>query len=450
MAGSSIPVSVDQKFQVTRADDKLAMDKAFDDVFGPLDDRKPPEPPPKEPALEAKALETDRQPPKPEPETLPGTEPADRKIVPELEPTTVAEDKKSASAKHPDDDEDEELDKYQLHPAARPDIVDNFREVRGKAKAYKKQLSDIQAKLKSQETELGQLKTTVRPVSDPTVQKEIEELRSFRQRHQIWDDSTFQNQFEAPVRKQFDEIIADIKGLSPDKGQADAWEAEVRKYGPERLDKKYWNEGVIQQLADPLDRDRVVRKISTLLDLQNRRNTFAAEVAQQPDKYQQFQHEQAANYWKNFSVEAEDEANKIVPTLGEWALEKDVSQAKSQSERAAIEAHNKAYADRVEKFKAYITDAATQGPRGMTRVAIAALEGQKYKADYETAQKQMAKLQAQLAAANEELNKIASARSRPAQASGAANGAKAPDSSGGTKKAGQSLTSAFDDFFGKT
>jgi hypothetical protein len=316
------------------------------------------------------------------------------------------------------------------------------------AKKYKKTLSEIQAKQAEAEKELTSLRTTQRPVSDPTVQKELEDLRTFRQRHQIFDDSTFQNQYEQPVRSQFNEIIAEVKAMSPDKAAAEAWEAEMRKLGPDRINKDYWNEGVIQQVANPLDRDRMIRKVSTLIDLQGKRNQFAAELAEQPDRYEQFQHEQAADYWKKFGEEAEDETKKILPNLGEWALQKDPTTAKTQAERQAIEAHNASYQKYEETFKALLTDAATQGPRGMARTAIEAVKGIKYKLDLDNTMAENKKLKAELQKAREELNKIAGVRSRVAQSTGAGpNGGK---SSGGQQKAGKSLDTAFKDFFGNT
>jgi hypothetical protein len=447
---TSIPVTVDPKMSVTSAESAHDLEKAFDDMFGPLSDRPKPEPKepepkePKEPKDSAPPATTEEEPPPKETETEPEPEP-EHKAEGESTPETTKVETRGET--HPDDEADEELDSYALHPNSTPEVVDQFRAVRGMAKRFKKELTEARSKLDSSGKELESLKGSVRPVSDPEVQKELESLRTFRQRHEIYDDSAFQIQYEQPVRNQFDAIINEVKSMAPDKAAAEAWEAEIRKMGPDRISKQYWNEGVIGQVADPIDRDRMVRKVSTLLELQGKRNQFAAELAAQPDKYQQYQHETAADYWKDFSVQAEDEAKKLTANLGEWAMPKDPGTAKSQSERAAIEAHNKTYQDYETRFKEMLTDSATNGPRGMVRTAVLAIEGIKAKSDLDATRKELGKIKGELQKAREELNKIAGARSRVAQSTGGTGAANGNQAS--TRKAGQSLDSAFNDFFGK-
>jgi hypothetical protein len=431
-------VTVDPKMSVTSAEQAHDLEKAFDDMFGETDKSEPPK-------TEATPVTTEEPPAETEPELEPeATEEG------KPEPEKSDPEPKEEPATDPDDEPDEELDSFKVHVNSTPETIDQFRSLRGKAKQFKKRLTEAQSKLEAQIGELTNLKGTQRPVSDPTVQKELEDLRTFRQKHEIFDDSTFQNQYEMPVRSQFDEIINDVKAMAPDKAAADAWEAEVRKLGPDRINKAYWNEGVIAQVADPLDRDRMIRKVSSLLELQNKRNQFAAEIAEKPDRYQEYQHEQAANYWKNFGVEAEDETSKLVTQMGDWAVRKDPVTAKTQVEREAIERHNKAYEVYETHFKNYITDAATQGPRGMARTAAAAVQGLKYKHDLDRSATELKKVKLELQKAKEELNKIAGARSRVAQSSGAQPNGNKPGADTGPKKAGKSLDSAFRDFFGST
>jgi hypothetical protein len=411
----------------------MALEKAFDETFGPIS----------EPAVETSSE------PKPalEPESVlekPGTEeetPAEESTAPEQatkEPTeTVTETKEPL---HPDDEADPEVDRFKLHPSSSPETLATFRELRGALKTQRKEALALRERIQKQET-------GARPVSDPEVQKEIEELRTFRQRHQIFDDTTYQTRYENPVHEKFAEIINDIKAISNDPNAAQEWENQMRSVGPDRVGKAYWNEGVISQIADPLDRDRLVRKVSTLMELQEKRNQFRQQVAEQPDAYQKFQHQQAADYWQNFGNEAQDEMSKVTPTLGEWAAPKDLKTAKNATEKAAFEAHNATYAQYEELFKKYIEDAATQGPRGMARVSAMAVQGEKRRRDLEAANKKIAKLQAERDKAQEELNKIAGARSRVSQPSTAgSNGQPAPPQK---RKAGQSVDDAFKNFFGQ-
>jgi hypothetical protein len=279
------------------------------------------------------------------------------------------------------------------------------------------------------------------------VQKEIEDLRQFYQKHAIFDDSTYQVQYENPVRAQFDSIIADIKAISNDAAAAGEWEKQMRSLGPDRIEKQYWNEGVLSQIGDPLDRDRLLRKVSALMELQDKRNRFRQEIAEQPDAYAKFQHQQAADYWANFGREAEEEMKKVTPTLGEWASPKDLKSAKTTTEKAAMETHNAAYGEYEQLFREYLTDAATQGPRGMARVSALAVQNEKRRRELETANKKIAKLQAERDKAQEELNKIAGARSRVAQPSSA--GPNGQPGQAPKRKPSQSVDQAFNDFFGK-
>jgi hypothetical protein len=432
-----IPVTVDPKLAVTNTEQKLALDKAFDEAFGPIDEGQKVQEP-KQPKAEAELPATEEH----QEETLPAGEES-KEEGGKAEQASAAALKPGESG-HPDDEPDEEIDQYKIHPDTKPETLATFRELRGQLKLSRKQQNELRQRV--QKYELDQQSRQPLPVSDPSVQKELEELRGFRQRNQFLDDSTYHTNYEEPVRQVFDDIINEVKRLSPDPQQAADWERQVRGAGPDTLDRKYWNEGVINQCQDPLDRDRLIRKVSGLLEAQERRNAFRQKMANEPDAYQKYQHETAAKYWEDFARDTHDEVEKHKAHLGEWATLRDPALAKNAAEKAAIEAHNKVYAEYENLFKAMITDAATQGPRGMTRVALKAVAGEKHKQDLESANKKIAKLSSELEAARGELNKIAGARSRVAQPSSGArpNGEQPPPK----RKASQSLDSAFKDFFG--
>lgn len=394
---------------LTTAEQAFDLEKAFDKAFGPLVELDPnnKEPEPKLEPKESAPPATEEPPVKEEPVTEP-------ELTPEPE-TKVTE-----PLAHPDDEPDEELDKIRIHPDSRPDTIDAFRNVRGMLKGEKKISKELRERLENQEKELGTLRGAPRPVTDPDVQKELEDLRTFRTRHQVFDDTGYQVQFENPVRDIFDDIVKDVKGLSVDPAAGEDWEKQVRSAGPDRLNRDYWTEGVIDQCKDPLHKERLVRKINALLEAQGKRDEFRNKMSSEPDAYEKFRAQQAADYWQLFSVEAEDEAKKIIPSLGDWASPRDLAMAKTTQERTAAEAHNKVYKEYENIFQQAITDAATQGPRGMTRVAVKAVLAEKYKRDLDTANTRIAKLQADLKSAQDELTKISSARSRVANSSGSA------------------------------
>jgi hypothetical protein len=171
-------------------------------------------------------------------------------------------------------------------------------------------------------------------------------------------------------------------------------------------------------------------------------------MASEPDAFEKFRNQQAADYWQGFSTEAEDEAKKIIPTLGEWAAPKDVALAKTTQERSAWEAHNKAYKEFEDIFQKALTDAATQGPRGMTRIAVQAVLAEKYKRENESLSTQLKKAQAELRSAQDELNKIAGVRSKATSGSGASAAAKSADKP--KSRLGQTVDQAFAEHFGTT
>jgi hypothetical protein len=453
--GGGIPTSVDLNMTLTNADQKLAIDKAFDDTFGKLSDPAPapvpdPEPPktsPTEPDL--KPVPPIPDPPKPkDPEPPKPKEPEPPKPKePEPPKPKDPEPPKPADTPQvdPDDEEDEELDKIQLHPDSRPETVRDFRKVRGAAKVLKKDNKKLVATNEELRKENEGLKAAVRPVSDPTVQAELDQLRKFQQDHQVFDDTTYQVTYEEPVRAHFEQVINLVKGMATDKDALAEWEKSIRHAGPDKLDRAFWTSAVIEQCQDPLNRDRLVRQINNLLESQEKRDAFRKEMSEKPDAYAQFRNQTAANYWKQFSIEAEDEAHKLVPTLGEWAAPRNLEEAKSQAEREAWEAHNKTYQTHELRFKQFITDAATGGPRGMTRVAVEAVRGAWYKDQYEAQETQIKKLKADLAQAQAELDKISAVRSKATQGTGT-NGSGAPTNK---PKIGQSVEDAMNKEWGK-
>lgn len=445
-----IPRTVDPNYTITTRDQALDLEKAFDKAFGPLSDRPEPktEPEPEikpaePPAGEGRAQES--EPPKEiEPKEAHPEHTTDT-VLGSQEPSQP--DGTAPTTTHPDDEPDAELDQLRLHPDSRPETVTVFKQIRGMLKTERKLAKELRERVEKSEKEATSLRGAARPVSDPEVQKELEDLRSFRTKHQIFDDTGYQQAYEAPVRTLFDDLINDIATLAPDQAKGQEWANTIKAAGPDRLDRSYWNEGVLQQCTDPLHRDRLTRKISVLLDAQDKRNHFRDQMASQPDAFDQFRQQQAADYWQGFSTEAEDEAKKIIPTLGEWAAPKDIALAKTTQERSAWETHNKAYKEFEDIFQKALTDAATQGPRGMTRIAVQAVLAEKYKRDNETLSSQLKKAQAELKDARDELNKIAGVRSKATQGSGASAAAKSAEKPKG--RLGQSVEDAFAQHFGR-
>lgn len=447
---NSIPRTVDTNMTVTTAEQRLQLDKAFDEAFGALGEEPPPpaketpppaetktpEPETKTPPAETKPPPTETKPAEPAPGAKPvETKPAEKPV--EVKPLETP-------ATHPDDEPDPELDALRLHPDSRPETIEQFRHLRGLVKTGNKAAKELREKVQAQEQELQASRSQLRPVNDPAVQKELETLRNFHTQHRIFDDSSFQSQYELPVRSLFDDIIKDVKSMASNKEAADQWEKEIRAAGPDKLDRGYWSQGVISQCEDPLQRDRLTRKISTLLEAQDKRNEFRTQMINEPNAYDQWQQAQVANYWKQFGDEAADEVKKMLPDMGEWAVERDLALAKTAQERTAWEAHNKTYKEYENLFQQLLTDAATQGPRGMTRVAARATMSEHYKRELASTQTQLEKVKAELQAAQDELNKIANARSKVNASSGTSTGAKDT----GRRRAGQSVDEAFREHFG--
>jgi hypothetical protein len=316
VVSGGIPRTVDPNYTMTNRDQAMDLERAFDKAFGPLGAESTPAAEPKEPPAETKPTEPE---PTEQPQTKEETQPEQKTdsttLGSQAEPP-LQTDGTAPSATHPDDEPDEELDKLRLHADSRPETVTVFRQIRGMLKTERKLAKELRERVEKNESELTNARSTVRPVSDPSVQKELEDLRSFRTKHQIFDDTGYQQQYEQPVRMLFEDLVNDIKTLAPDQAQGEEWANTIKTAGPDKLDRAYWNEGVLQQCTDPLHRDRLTRKISVLLDAQEKRNNFRAQMASEPDAFDRFRNQQAAEYWQGFSTEAEDEAKKIIPTLG--------------------------------------------------------------------------------------------------------------------------------------
>jgi hypothetical protein len=74
------------------------------------------------------------------------------------------------------------------------------------------------------------------------------------------------------IREAFEQILEDVKQVSPDKNAAYSWTITMRDYGAwsDQLTATYWMDQVIKQYPDPAARERLLADINTLLKLQGR------------------------------------------------------------------------------------------------------------------------------------------------------------------------------------
>lgn len=382
--------------------------------------------------------------PPPDPKAKPGKK--------EAKPEEKPEDKPEVKAATPPEPEDPELARYQPDSNAKPKFRQDFFHLKKLVGTYKKEAATVKGEAQTLRDEVKRRDAELDAARKALESKEIPEaikqkLSAAEQRAldaekrvrllDLKQDKEFNAQYRDPIKKLHSDLLDECVKAAPDDEAIRKWADQKRGEDPDQFSERWWEEGVLNHPifeTQKLARARVERKVSELTALKADRDEKLKSFEADPERLNRYQQERAQAYWSGFYIpQATAEAERIAPTLGDWATPKDPSKAKDDGERAAFAEHNKVYKRFEESFKehlAAINDDSENKPKSHVRVALQATkalrmeqERDEAKALAEEKEKSLLSRADELNAKDEEirrlqekLDKITAARSAPAKA----------------------------------
>jgi archaellum component FlaC len=334
---------------------------------------------------------------------------------PQAAPVETEETEEETETKPEEDEDDPEVDAVVAKPNAHPNVKEGIQRLKTIAKARR-------AQIKALASEADQLKTEVETLKksgiSPEIQKELDRLRATSQRFDLLNDPQFKTRYEDPIETSGDRLLKFCVDLSEDHPDIKKWAEETKKFGFKNLSPDYWDKEIIPKIASITNQQRVAQLAADLHAKIDERNRMVTEFTATPDKIQEYRNQQALEYYTNYQREAQDESDKLVSQIGEWAQIKDLSKAKTDEERALFEEHNKRTEGYKTLFEKTMGDVMHGGARKHVRVVAQAIYGmeldrqlQELRADYEA-------LEAEHEALRTQYNRVTRARSVPGRTGG--------------------------------
>jgi len=372
-----------------------------------------------------KAIEFDEEIPTEKKTTaFPGRDTKSGKFTKAQAPAPVEAPDEEAQPEGSPDEADPEVDAISAKPSAHPDVKRGIQTLKTIAKARRAEIKSLLAQSKQLGDELETIKKTGMP---PEVQKELERLRVTSQRFDLLNDPSFKTRYEDPIEQAGDRLLQFCVDLAHGDEGIIKWANETKGFGYKNLSSDYWDKEIIPRISSVTNQQRVAQLAAGLHAAIDERNRMVTEYTATPDKVQAYQLQKAHEYYLNYANEAQDESNKLVAQIGDWAQIKELDQANTDEERALYKEHN----DRVEGYKTLFEkcmgDVMHGGPRKHVRVVAQAVYGmeldrqlKELKADYEA-------LEADYDALKSQYNRVTRTRSIPGRTGGGAEPKAAPN-----------------------
>lgn len=248
----------------------------------------------------------------------------------------VAEEAAAAAKK-------DEFDAIELPPHSKPKATESFEKVkvlaREKISAAEKERNELREKLSKAEA-------AVKGGLPDEVQKELEELRAFRQKMDVEADPSF---------KTWDIEISSTTEAIYDKLKANGFTEEHIKRikdlgGPGEVD---WDK-IKDRIPDSVRR-YLDTKIVNLEELAEKKVKAIAAAKKNASEFLATRQKEVEATSETFVKEATSKYEELVPKM-EWLVEKTAAKDAPPAEKAAIEAHNKLVKEAKEDAAAAIAD----------------------------------------------------------------------------------------------
>lgn len=310
---------------------------------------------------------------------------------------------------------DDEIDRMQPSPNARPDHQTDFKTIKDLWKADRAKLKTEAERATRLESELTQARQSG---LTPEQKADYENASALRRQFNFATDPTFINQYQLPIRNQFHKLLDEAVEALPDKSAAKAWADHIKtNYQPEQLNRTWWLNSVIAKVPSEIERQALMGEMSNLLKLQRERDGQIAEHTKDENSFQSWMQ-------NRINAQAEQTRNDIMAEIGvqekriQEVLPRDINQAKTTEEREAITKHNERFSRLNDYFKGVIQDLASNGPRAWVRAGVEATRTQMLLEENESLTKELKDIKAEHDRVKAELDKITGVRRKLAATTG--------------------------------
>ena len=449
--------NVDPKLEMTDAKGLSDLDAAFDEAFGPSDRKVTPakeqkaQPREKPQArqqrvdeskaapghhapVEVESVEVTRRPekeverqepvsfnllddpdePKPEPKAkaAPPVVKPEKEAKPETKPEVAKETSEEPEGEGlpAEEEPDPEIDGIRAKPNAHPHVKEGIQKLKEVATARRKEIQALKVAQQKLSTELETIRTKGIPAE---IQKELTTLRGISQRFDMLNDEGFKTKYETPISQRGERLLEFMVSIASDKETMKNWAEQTRKFGFTNIGSEYWDKEIIPNIHSPINQARAAALAAQLTESVDERNRVVNEFVANPDKIAEYRQQQQLEHWTNFQREAQEEADRLVANIGDWAQVKDLEKAKSPEERQTFEAHNSRTNGYKTLFEKTMGDLIGNSPKKMVRVAAQAVYGIEIDRQLKETVKKLNDMTAQYNALRTQHEKVTRVRSVP-------------------------------------
>lgn len=243
-------------------------------------------------------------------------------------PTESEEEKTARLAAEEAAKPKETYDKVELPPHAKKNSAEAFSKVKTLAKLEIDRVTAAAAAAKKEAEELKAKLAEGRPLDENT-EKELTELRAFRQKLDVEADPAFK-EFDARIVSNGETILAKMKLV----GFPDDYIAKVKEVGVNEVD---W-EPILAKMP-PSARRSIEAKLVENEDIAEQKTRAIAKAKENAGEYLKTREKSLSQSTEVFSAETKEKVSAYLPKL-EWLKDQPIGKDAKPEEKKAIEAHN--------------------------------------------------------------------------------------------------------------
>lgn len=370
---------------------------------------KPPEkkqekPPEKKPDAKAKPeekkkQETEKDKPLPEDDK----KPEDKKPAPEKKKEEAkskpeekpAPEKKDEPKTVPKDDTD--IDKIEARPGSSPKVVDDIGRLKEAVKTARAVAREAQAKATTLETQAK----SIQPLDDQTKQR-LDFLEGYYRIQEGENNPQFVAEHQAKVKAADDGVFALLRA----NGLTEEAETKMRGVGLDKYSNEWWQKNILEKIKDPFAAQELINAISGRRAVIAEKAKAAEAFAKDREAYSKSREEAQKKWWQDWGTKVEQRV--IESSKGEeWASNKEYPEGASDTEKAAIDAHNELVNKRGTEFAELVKKVSQLDPTTVSDVIKSAIhekilieESKTLADDLKRANDRVEELEAELAAIN--------------------------------------------------
>jgi hypothetical protein len=311
---------------------------------------------------------------------------------------------------------DDDIDKLELsNPNARPEIQQDFKNIKEMWKADRARTKEIAQKAAKLEQDLAEARQNS---WTPESRADYEHAAQIRRKFDFVSDPDFIAKFHQPVRTQFESILEEAVGALPDRDAAIQWANYIKaNYSPDALNRDWWLNSVIAKVPNPMDQASILSSVTQLIKMQKERDTEINRRTNDKSSFDNWISEKTEFTAKRIQEEIMTEIGTQEKRIQE-VLPRDIAAAKTTEERRAIEEHNARFDKLNGFFKETMQDISKNGPRAWVRASIEATRAMLLEGNYKELETELKSVKAERDQYKQELDKITGARRKISHTTG--------------------------------